>query len=123
MARHNSIGNWGERVAKEYLEGLGYAVVDTNVRYGHNELDIIAMHNNRMVFVEVKTRTDDAFDPAAALDSRKMLHLCRAAESYVNTYEVPHEVQFDVVIVTGSPETGAHIDHYPDSITPPLTAR
>lgn len=123
MAQHNSLGKWGEEMAREFLIGKGYAIVDQNVKLGHNELDIVAMHGDRMVFVEVKTRSDGAFDPVDALDSKKLRHLCRAAESYVRTYDIPHEVQLDVIIVMGSPETGARIEHYPDSIIPPLTAR
>lgn len=123
MAQHNSLGKWGEEMAREFLIGKGYAIVDQNVKLGHNELDIVAMHGDRMVFVEVKTRSDEAFDPVDALDDKKLRHLCRAAESYVLAYDIPHEVQLDVIIVMGSPETGAQIEHYPDSIIPPLTAR
>ena len=121
MARHNDTGAWGENVAREFLIGKGYTIVDTNVRLGHNELDIVAMHHNRIVFVEVKTRTNEAFDPVEAIDRKKILHLSRAADAYVRAYSIPHEVQFDVIVVAGNPENGAEITHYPDAFMPPLT--
>ncbi len=121
MALHNEFGAWGEDVAADYLIGKGYAIVDRNVRFGRNELDIVAMHAGRIVFVEVKTRRDDSFDPTVGITRAKMLHLSRAANSYVRAYDIPHEVQFDVILITGTPETGAHVDHYPDAFFPPLT--
>lgn len=121
MALHNDLGAWGEEVAAEYLTGQGYAIVDRNVRFGRNELDIVAMHGGRIVFVEVKTRSDESFDPTVGIDRTKMLHLSRAANAYVRAHDIPHEVQFDVILITGSPGTGAHVDHYPDAFFPPLT--
>lgn len=121
MARHNDTGAWGENVAREFLIGKGYAIVDTNVHLGHNELDIVAMLGDRIVFVEVKTRLNDDFDPLEAIDRKKILHLSRAADAYVRAYNIPHEVQFDVIVVTGAPDTEPHITHYPDAFMPPLT--
>lgn len=120
MATHNDTGNWGENVAREYLVGKGYAIVDTNVRMGHNELDIVAMYRDRIVFVEVKTRTGRDFDPIDSIDRKKIMHLSRAADAYVRAYDIPHEVQFDVILVTGTPGSEPEITHYPDAITPPL---
>lgn len=50
------IGNWGEKVAKNYLEKKGYKILETNWRYHHKELDIIA-YKNGLVGFEIKTRT------------------------------------------------------------------
>lgn len=121
MAQHNKIGEWGEAIAREYLISKGYAILDTNVRYGKNELDIIAEHADRIVFVEVKTRSSDEYDPVDAIDMKKIRHLCRGAESYVISHNIPHQVQFDVVVVIGTPETSYKIDHYPDAFMPPLS--
>lgn len=123
MAEHNSIGSWGEEQAKEYLIGQGYAILDTNARFGKNELDIVARHHDRIVFVEVKTRTDDEFDPLDAVDSKKIAHLCRGAEAYVRAFNIPHPVQFDVIVVIGEPGKEARISHYPDAFLPPLSCR
>lgn len=122
MAFHNEIGKWGENLAKEYLVGKGYAITDTNVRVGKKELDIVAMHNNRIVFVEVKTRTNMEDDPLDSIDSKKISLLTKAGERYVQTYNIPHEVQFDVIVIKGTPEGEYELTHYPDAFMAPLSS-
>ena len=123
MARHNELGKWGEDLACETLITKGYAIMERNVRLGHNEIDIVAMKGNKVVFVEVKTRSSFAEDALDAIDDKKMRHLCNAAESYVQSHKLPHEPQMDVIIVEGSPETGAKIEHLEDAFMPPLRCR
>lgn len=123
MARHNDIGKWGENLACETLIEKGYAIVDKNVRLGHNEIDIIALKGSRIVFVEVKTRSSFGEEALETIDEKKMRHLCNAAEAYVRAHELPHEPQMDIIIVEGSPECGAKITHITDAFMPPLKCR
>lgn len=120
MARHNQIGEWGEQVCREYLTARGYAVMEHNVHMGHKELDIVAMKGDRIIFVEVKTRSTDLTDPAEAIDRRKISRIVSAANSFLTSHEYPHEAQFDVMIVIGTPGTGYSIEHIPDAFMPPL---
>lgn len=122
MATHNEIGQWGENIAREYLVAKGYAIVESNVRMGKKELDIVAMHDSRIVFVEVKTRTNPDFDPLDALDHKKIRNLAQAADAYVCSRRIPHEVQFDIIVVVGTPHEGHQIEHYPDAFMAPLSA-
>ncbi len=121
MAIHNDIGNWGESIACETLLKNGYAIVGTNVAVGKNEIDIIALKNDRIVFVEVKTRTTEFGDPTGAIDSNKIRRLCRAADAYVRTNRIPHEVQFDVIVIIGNPGQPPKITHFPDAFRAPLS--
>lgn len=119
MARHNAVGKWGETLAAEYLAGKGYAIVARNWKLQHFEIDIIAMHNNRLVFVEVKTRTDADDDPLNAIDRQKILRMTRAADAFVRNSDFHHEVQFDIIAITGN-ESNYHLEHIPDAFLPPL---
>ena len=119
MAEHNETGRWGERVACNFLVGKGYAIKETNWRMPPYEIDIVAMKGNRIVFVEVKTRSDYFLDPIAAVDKRKMANMTRAANAFVNHYDIPHEVQFDIITITGD-QDNYKIEHYPDAFYPPL---
>lgn len=119
MAEHNETGRWGERVACNFLVGKGYAIKETNWRMPPYEIDIVAMKGNRIVFVEVKTRSDDFLDPIDAVDKRKMANMTRAANAFVNHYDIPHEVQFDIITITGD-QDNYKIEHYPDAFYPPL---
>lgn len=122
MARHNETGQWGEDLACEKLITEGYAINQRNFRIGHYELDIIAMKGNRIVFVEVKTRSNPDSDPIEAIDSKKIMRMTRAANAYVTAYDIPHEVQFDIITIVGTPDD-YKLEHIPDAFFAPLTTR
>ncbi|MBQ7042728.1 MAG: YraN family protein [Muribaculaceae bacterium] len=120
MAKHNELGKWGESIACETLICNGYAICERNWRVNHYEIDIIAMKGNRIIFVEVKTRTDDYVDPLESIDRKKIIHMTRSANAYIKMYNIPHEPQFDIILIIGSPETGHKIEHISDAFMPPL---
>ena len=122
MAQHNSLGQWGENLACEKLITEGYAITERNWRCNHWEIDIIAMKGNRIVFVEVKTRSDDYVDPLESIDRKKIIYLTRAANVYIQMYNIPHEPQFDIILIVGSPEKGYQLEHIPDAFMLPLSA-
>ncbi|MDO5061092.1 MAG: YraN family protein [Actinomycetaceae bacterium] len=62
-----TIGKTGETLAVEFLESLGWKILERNVTYRGAELDIIALEDDVVVFVEVRTRTTDA--KGSALES------------------------------------------------------
>lgn len=119
MAVHNDVGSWGENIAVEYLIKKGYAIVETNWRLHHYEIDIVARIGTRIVFVEVKTRSSAAHDPLRAVDRRKMMRMARAANTYVLSRDVPLEVQFDIITIVGT-KTDYVLEHIADAFLPPL---
>lgn len=121
MAKHNEIGKWGENLARDYLITKGYAILEQNQRMGHKEIDIIAIKGNRIVFVEVKTRTTDFVDPEDAIDSKKIARLTKAADRYIQSYNIRHEPQFDIITIIGSPTTSHKLTHYEDAFFAPLS--
>lgn len=119
MALHNNTGKWGEELACGILRKKGYTIVEQNWRSGHNEIDIIAIKDTRVIFAEVKTRTDPNTDPLSAIDSRKISRLTRAADSYIRTHNIKQEAQFDVFSISGTQEN-YKIEHIEDAIFPIL---
>ena len=113
MAKHNDIGKWGEQIAVDRLVRDGCAIVERNWHSGHYEVDIIAMRGPRMVFVEVKTRSDSADDAFRAFDRRKMLRLVRSANSYITSYNIDLDIEFDLFVITGTEES-YEVEHIPD---------
>ncbi|MBI3226303.1 MAG: YraN family protein [Mycolicibacterium cosmeticum] len=74
------IGALGERLAVQHLEALGLQVLERNWRCRYGELDVIAADGGTVVFVEVKTRTSDAFGGVAeAVTPAKVRRLRRLA--------------------------------------------
>ena len=61
MAKHLELGKKGEILAKEYLEEKGYEILDENWITGKLEVDLVALIDNVIVFIEVKTRTGNFF--------------------------------------------------------------
>lgn len=120
MALHNITGRWGEQAAVDFLVAKGYDIVERNWRLDHLELDIVARHQQRIVFVEVKTRTaaQDA-DPRRIISPRKLNNLLRCANVYMQRYNVNFSAQFDIIIITGTPDNH-QISHYPDAYYPPM---
>ena len=67
-------------MAVEHLETLGLRVLQRNWRCRYGELDVIAAEGATVVFVEVKTRTSDAFGGVAqAVSPVKVRRLRRLA--------------------------------------------
>ena len=101
-------GDWGERVAADFLRARGYRILGRNVRFGpRRELDAVARSpdSKTLVFVEVKTRRNEDFGrPMSAVDRRKRHALGRAALRYLHRIKArPPHIRFDVIEVVGSP--------------------
>ena len=112
-----SLGAWGESVAAQYLMEHGYEILAHNQRVSHAEIDLIARIDGMLVFVEVKTRSTDAYGMAAeAIDERKLALIADAAMQYMQQEgeEIPWRI--DVIAVSGSPRDAQAplIDWYPN---------
>ena len=116
MAQHNHFGEWGEELAKRYLQQQGYVIIDSDWKSGHRDIDIVAMDGDEVVLVEVKTRSNDHFsEPLDAVNYRKMMNLRRAFNHYIKYHRVSNSVRFDIIGIIGSPEEGTpRIEHYKD---------
>ena len=113
MAEHNELGKTGEALAAEYLEKKGFEILERNWKYNHKELDLIAMHNDYLVIIEVKTRTSDGWEnPKEAITNGKIRFIVEASEAYINETNIENEVRFDVVtlIPKGKDWIIEHID-------------
>jgi len=120
MASHNDLGKWGEDKAEEYLRRKGYEILERDWRYGHNDIDIIAVADDKtLVFVEVKTRAlDDLSTPEDAVDRKKIRNIQRAASAYVKLHGLDNRLRFDVVAVRGKNDKEMEINHIVEAFTP-----
>lgn len=101
MTNHKITGNKGEDIATDFLLKKGYNIVARNWRHKHLEVDIIASRNNRLHFIEVKTRTNTKFGlPEDSITQTKMNHLKKAAEAYLYQHPQWQKIQFDVIAIT-----------------------
>lgn len=113
MAQHNELGKTGESIAARYLEKKGFEILERNWQYNHKEIDLIAMHDDFLVVIEVKTRTTDGWEnPKEAITNSKIRFIVEATEAYINERDIDNEVRFDVVtlIPNGKEWDIEHID-------------
>ena len=78
------VGKAGEELAGLYLARQGYRILDRNWNLHHGcELDVVALKENTLHFIEVKTRTSDRYgEPQTAINWTKMKHLLKAIHEY-----------------------------------------
>jgi len=95
----NDFGELGERIAARWLERAGWKVLFRRFRAGKRDIDLIVERDGLVAFVEVKSRTGDAFgDPVEAVHRRKQRSLTRSAQAWIDRHGRSGEsYRFDVV--------------------------
>ncbi len=120
MTDPKSLGQIGEDKAAVYLKKEGYRILERNWKAGKPEIDIIAENNDFIVFVEVKTRSDDYLEhPKTAINREKQRSIIYAADNYIRWNNIDKESRFDVVIVIKKGDE-YQIDHIENAFYPTL---
>jgi len=116
MARHNDLGKQGEAIALAYLEQKGYEILDENWVHGKAEVDLIAYIDQRIVFVEVKTRTSFTYGfPEEFVSNTKQRLLEFAAEEYITLMNHEGEIRFDIISILFDQQNNYTINHIEDA--------
>src|SRR6185295_9299265 len=80
---HLRRGELGERAAKKHLQKHGLKFLTANFHSERGEIDLVFRDGDCLVFVEVKTRSSEAWTrPAAAMNARKRRLLSQTALDY-----------------------------------------
>ena len=85
-----------------------------------NEIDIVAEKDNRIIVVEVKSRSHPIYDISQVITRDKIRHLINAGNAYVKMFNLPHELQFDVILMVGQDPDNFTVEHIPDAFMAPL---
>ena len=114
---HLQRGRLGERAAKRHLLRLGFKFLTANYRSARGEIDLIFRDDDCLVFVEVKTRSTEAWvRPASAVDARKRRLLSQAALDYLKLLDSPPvKIRFDVVEVLLTDDAVREVRHLPNT--------
>ena len=103
MQNNRRVGGVHETRATLELERLGYKIIERNFRCRIGEIDIIALHQGYLVFIEVKYRKSSRTGYAAeAVTWKKQQIISRVADYYIRTHcrKTP-SCRFDVVALDG----------------------
>lgn len=95
------IGKFGEDEAEKYLRKKGYKILERNFNCRCGEIDIIALENNEIVFIEIKARASLKYGyPSEAVTKYKLKHIYKTAEYYLYTRKLQNQnTRIDVIEV------------------------
>jgi putative endonuclease len=110
-------GEIGERAAKKHLQRLGLKFLTANFRSERGEIDLVFRDKDCLVFVEVKTRSSEAWvRPAASVNARKRRLLSQTALDYLKLIKNPKvAIRFDIVEVLLADGEVREIRHLPNT--------
>lgn len=105
MHHTQSLGHQGEELVAQRLIADGYAIIARNYRKLYGEIDLIALRNDELIFVEVKLRINPLFDPTYSITPAKQRRIGMVAKEFIAAGKHEEKVfRFDVAIVTQSDE-------------------
>jgi putative endonuclease len=116
------LGRAGEQAAAEFLTAKGYRVLQQNLILPGGEIDIAALDDKTLVVVEVKTRKNKNFgSPYVYVTEAKQRRLVRLGGQLMYRLRMTRSpIRFDIVSVTGTPETGFEIEHFENAFRPAI---
>ena len=109
------VGKTGEELSARYLEQQGYQILDHNWNLHRGcELDLVAMRDNTLHFIEVKTRTSDKYgDPQTAINRVKMRHILKAIHEYRYRHAFFHtNYQIDSIAIIYHSDRNYQLKHF-----------
>lgn len=109
------IGDFGEDLACKYLKKKKYKILDRNFQTRYGEIDIIALKNDVISFVEVKTRKNDNFQKAyESVNYKKRERIKTTAFQYLQKNNLDKQISFDIIEIYTNKNSSnkIEINHY-----------
>ena len=101
MLSKKQLGDLGEDISEIFLVKKGYSILKRNYRCRLGEIDLIAKNKNKIIFFEVKTRTNLNFGyPEESVNNLKVLKLKKLAIIFAVSENMNNfDMQFDVISI------------------------
>jgi putative endonuclease len=119
LGQKQSLGRLGENLACDFLINRGYCLVGRNVRTPYGEIDIIFTEGQRIMFVEVKTRTSLRYGlPETAITPKKRSAIIQGAEAFMllhPEYE-NYDWQVDVISILLTDNNDPQIEWFQNAV-------
>lgn len=96
------IGKKGEEYARKFLVAKGCKILGENFRSRFGEVDIIAIEDDTIIFVEVKTRTSNRFgEGEEAVNAEKIKKILKTALHFLSETSQTHlnNLRMDLIAV------------------------
>ena len=99
------LGTIKEQLAAAFLIQEEFKILEKNYRTRQGEIDIIAIKNGELHFIEVKYRKNTAYGyPAEAVTIRKQITICKVSNyyRYQHGYNEQVSIHYDVIAILGN---------------------
>jgi len=118
--RTRSLGDRGEALAARHLKRLGYILLAHSQQEKFGEIDLIAVDDRTIVFVEVKTRRSVEEEPAEAVTDEKQRRITKLAIAYLKRHDLlEHRARFDIIAVTWPDDVkNPEVKHFKEAFEP-----
>ena len=97
MKKTKELGEFGEKIALDFLKKKGYKILEKNWKRKWAEIDLVCKKGNKFIFVEVRTLKDQDFHPQESLTPFKIKSLLRSVKLYLfekKLFEVLWQIDF-----------------------------
>ena len=95
------IGDYGQKLAVDFLTKRKYRILSEKFFTKDGEIDVIAEQAGQLIFIEVKTRLSDKFGlPEEAVDRQKKEKMQQAGLNYLADKQVNNDnYRFDCIAI------------------------
>lgn len=115
------LGKTGENFAVDYLISKNYKIINRNFHSQYGEIDIIALKQDCLVFIEVKTRSSSVESALSSVSRSKQKKLFKTAQSFILLHQEFEDyfTRFDIIAVIPHKESNHfHLKHLEEAFTP-----
>lgn len=115
------LGKWGEKRCEMFLKKKGLRNLARNFSCACGEIDLVmADADGTIVFVEVKTRASEDFEPVeSVITPAKKAKLTRTAHYFLKTYNINNRpCRFDIAAIVIGQTGPEQIRHYENAFVP-----
>lgn len=90
---NTEIGKYGEDLAVNYLKKQGYDIIERNFHYAkYGEIDIVALKNEHLSFIEVKTRKNlDFGHPLEFISKSKLKKIILSMQYFLSQTKIKYK--------------------------------
>lgn len=113
------LGKEGEAAALGFLVDKGYSLLHKNWTHNKSEIDLVVKKENKVVFVEVKTRKNNLHPITDLVSIPQQKRILNAANIYIKKYCLDEEIRFDLIEVE-MPNKSPNFIHQKEFIQPTL---